>query len=284
MSATWKDGEEARLQRLEHTAERTETPCGDGRLVWRAWGEGMPLVLLHGGFGSWRHWIRNIDALAARRRVLAVDLPGLGDSDTAPQPHTPAHLADIILDGLNRLIPRSATFAVAGFSLGAVIGATLAARASSRVAGTFLIGPSGLGPHWRDATSDLRRWTPEMTEAEVHEVVRHNLERTMIASRAAGTEFTVSMQLRHLRRGRGLKGLPLSRSSAVLDALPAIAERTSIIYGANDPYAVPDPAGALDMLRRHFPSVTGHVIDDAGHWVNYEAPEAVNALLTDRIG
>src|SRR3546814_6277896 len=48
--------------------------CGDGQMVWRLWGEGPPLVLLHGGSGSWTHWFRNIPALARRYRVIAADL------------------------------------------------------------------------------------------------------------------------------------------------------------------------------------------------------------------
>ena len=41
----------------------------------------MPTVLLHGGSGSWNHWVRNIDALlASGRQVIAPDLPGFGDS------------------------------------------------------------------------------------------------------------------------------------------------------------------------------------------------------------
>ena len=36
-------------------AQRLETPCGDGSMVWRVWGSGPPLVLLHGGYGSWMH-------------------------------------------------------------------------------------------------------------------------------------------------------------------------------------------------------------------------------------
>ena len=53
------------LDRLERTATRTETPCGDGTMVWRSWGEGPVLVLFHGGAGSWRHWAHNIDVLSA---------------------------------------------------------------------------------------------------------------------------------------------------------------------------------------------------------------------------
>src|SRR5690606_94454 len=66
----------ATVARIDRTAERRTTPCGDGHLVWRLWGNGPPLVLLHGAFGSWTHWLRNIPALAARFRVIAPDMPG----------------------------------------------------------------------------------------------------------------------------------------------------------------------------------------------------------------
>jgi len=41
-------------------ARRVETPCGNGHMVWYLWGDGPPLALLHGGYGSWTHWIRNL--------------------------------------------------------------------------------------------------------------------------------------------------------------------------------------------------------------------------------
>ena len=45
----------ALVEGIAAEAERFETPCGEGCLVWRSWGEGSPLVLLHGGYGSWTH-------------------------------------------------------------------------------------------------------------------------------------------------------------------------------------------------------------------------------------
>jgi len=45
-------------------AQRVDTPCGIGTMVWRIWGSGPPLVLFHGGYGSWTHWIRNVLVLA----------------------------------------------------------------------------------------------------------------------------------------------------------------------------------------------------------------------------
>ena len=64
-------------------------------LTWRVWGSQniykRPVVLLHGGFGAWNHWIRNIPLLEKDFNVLAVDLPGCGDSSdcllyTSPSP------------------------------------------------------------------------------------------------------------------------------------------------------------------------------------------------------
>src|ERR1044072_1712671 len=47
-------------------------------------GEGAPLVLLHGTGGAWQSWLLNLEGLAQRHRVIAVDLPGFGQSDPLP--------------------------------------------------------------------------------------------------------------------------------------------------------------------------------------------------------
>src|ERR1051325_7613012 len=69
-------------------AERFATPCGDGTMAWRSWGQGAPLVLLHGGYGSWMHWIRNVPPLSRQFRVIAPDLPGLRQAATARRPRS----------------------------------------------------------------------------------------------------------------------------------------------------------------------------------------------------
>src|SRR5690606_37875478 len=65
---------------LQLEAEVSRTPCGQGDLVWRKWGSGAPVVLCHGGSGSWTHWIRTIPTLRHHYEVWVPDLPGLGDS------------------------------------------------------------------------------------------------------------------------------------------------------------------------------------------------------------
>ena len=49
------------------------SPDSVPRMAVRRSGAGPDLVLFHGGMGSWKHWIRNIDAHAGRFRVHALD-------------------------------------------------------------------------------------------------------------------------------------------------------------------------------------------------------------------
>ena len=48
-------------------------------------GHGPDLVLFHGGMGSWRHWTRNVEPLATRFTVHALDHPSYGDSAPVPR-------------------------------------------------------------------------------------------------------------------------------------------------------------------------------------------------------
>jgi pimeloyl-ACP methyl ester carboxylesterase len=58
------------------------------RVRWRRFGTDTtqpPLVLLHGGHGSWMHWLRNAEALSAGRTLWLPDMPGFNDSDAPPR-------------------------------------------------------------------------------------------------------------------------------------------------------------------------------------------------------
>jgi pimeloyl-ACP methyl ester carboxylesterase len=59
-------------------------------------GTGRPLLLVHGIGGSWRSWNTIFDALAAEREVIAVDLPGHGQTPQLAGEHSIATLADAV--------------------------------------------------------------------------------------------------------------------------------------------------------------------------------------------
>jgi pimeloyl-ACP methyl ester carboxylesterase len=109
-------------------------------------GAGRPLVLIHGIGGSWRSWRTIIDPLAEVRDVIAIDLPGHGQSPPLPGKPSVATLADAVEDFLVDHGLESAD--VAGCSIGARLALELARR--GRVGAVVALDPDGfLGAHER---------------------------------------------------------------------------------------------------------------------------------------
>jgi pimeloyl-ACP methyl ester carboxylesterase len=105
-------------------------------------GNGPPLVLVHGLGLSRRSWRPVRESLEQRHEVVAVDLPGFGDSPPLPDGDapTPTRLADILEHHIGRL--GLAAGAVVGNSLGGWVALELARRGCASCA--VAIAPSGL--------------------------------------------------------------------------------------------------------------------------------------------
>ncbi len=259
-------------------AQRLETPCGEGTMVWRVWGSGPALALLHGGYGSWTHWIRNVIALSRNFTVAAPDLPGLGKSATPPEPHTAESLARIIVEGLEIVFPKDIGLHIAGFSFGGVLGGHVAAQLGERVGGFTVIGSNGLGLV-RQPTA-LRRVPENASAVETLAVARHNLAALMIADPAKIDELAVYIQSHNAPRGR-VKSRRFSRADTLARALPLVKARLDGIWGERDATAYPHLDDRARALRNIQPGARFEVIPGAGHWVQYEAPDRFNPLLSE---
>lgn len=132
--------------------------CGTHKragLAYARAGEGESLLLLHGTGGSRRHWKPVWPLLTPHRDVLAVDLPGHGDSDSPSDgDHSPMGYAKAAMSFLDEL--GLARVHVAGVSVGGWIALELAklGRARSVVA----IGPAGLWPRRDPLSCSARLW------------------------------------------------------------------------------------------------------------------------------
>jgi 2-hydroxy-6-oxonona-2,4-dienedioate hydrolase len=255
-----------------------ETPCGDGTMVWRIWGAGPPLVLFHGGYGSWTHWIRNVLPLSRASTVIAPDLPGLGESATPPEPHTAEGLARILVEGLDIVMPRRERLHLAGFSFGGVLGGHVAAQLGDRVRAFTVVGSNGLGLI-RQPT-DLQRVPPSASGEEALAVHRHNLGALMIADAAKIDELAVYVQSTNAPRGR-VRSRRFSRADTLVRALPLVTARLDGIWGGRDATAYPHLDERARTLRSFQPEARFEVIEGAGHWVQYEAADHFNPLLAE---
>lgn len=264
---------------MERASVRHETPCGAGRMIWHAWGEGTPLVLLHGGTGSWRHWVRNIEAFADTRRVVCPDLPGLGCSDMPPDPENPPAMAAILAQGLDRVIGRDTRYDLAGFSFGGVLAGVLAARDTGRARSLTIVGSGGLGlPRGTTQLVKVRHLEGEARIA-AH---RANLASLMIADPARIDELALLIQDWNTRHSR-LKSPLISRGTWLRDALTGLRCRVNAIYGSRDAPSMPDIVARERAMRAMQPGLRFHAIEGAGHWVAYEASSEFNATLRDML-
>jgi len=269
------------VQGVAAEAQRVETPCGDGHMIWHVWGEGPPLALLHGGYGSWTHWIRNVLPLSRSFAVAAPDLPGLGESAAPPEPHTAEGLAGIVVEGLDIVFRGQSRLHIAGFSFGGVLGGHVAAQLGDRVRTFTIVGSNGLGLV-RQPT-ELRRLPEGASKAEALAIARHNLAALMIADRGKIDELAVYIQAQNAPRGR-VKSRRFSRADTLARALPLIKARIDGIWGERDATAYPHLDDRARALRIVQPGARFEVIPGAGHWVQYEAADRFNPLLADIAG
>jgi 2-hydroxy-6-oxonona-2,4-dienedioate hydrolase len=276
------DAAAAFVSKIESLGTRVMTPCAAGSLIWRIWGEGSPLVLLHGASGSWTHWIRNVRALATRFRVLVPDMPGFGDSDAPLEPHTADGLAELVASGLDVILPPPTKLDLAGFSFGGIIGGLVAARLKGRIRTLVLLGTGGLALP-RAATRPLLRIQPGMTLDESGRVHRENLRTLMIASSDKVDDLAIFLQIDNLRRTRFKSG-DIPQSDTLLKALPAIQARITGIWGRHDAFAGPNLEECRRILASAQQDLDFRVIEGAGHWTPYEAADQVNAILCDMLG
>jgi pimeloyl-ACP methyl ester carboxylesterase len=267
------------LDRLERTAKRTETPCGDGTMVWRSWGEGPDLVLFHGGAGSWRHWAHNIDVLSRTYRLLVPDLPGLGESAFPPDGDDAMQVAQIVANGIDTVLGAEARYDVAGFSFGGTMATCVGAIHGARVRSVTIIGSSGVGPS--GSAVELLK-VRHLTGDERVATHRINLNRLMIADPAKIDALALAIQEWNTRHSR-LKTPTLSRSGALPNALKRVVAPVNGIWGERDAPANPRAPLRVAALRELRPDADVRMIPGAGHWVAYEAPEQFNAMLLEML-
>jgi len=277
----------AEVRQLLASATRLETPCGQGSMVWHRWqpapltAAGDPplrtVVLLHGGSGSWTHWLRNIAALVrSGRQVLAADLPGFGDSALPAGGSDADALPEPVEAGLELLLGGDACDLVA-FSFGGMVAGLLTAKFPARAARLVLVGSPGLGVASRN-TVTLTAWRHLSDPAQREAVHRGNLAALMLHRPEAITPLALRLHTDNTLRDR-MKGRRLAYTDILARTLPAVRCPVFAVYGREDAL-YRQRQDALAPALQAAPDFRGmHWIEGAGHWVQFEQSQAFDAVL-----
>ena len=253
------------------------------QLAYDEAGSGTPVVLLHAGIADRRMWRNQLPALAARHRVVAVDLRGYGDSELPPTPF--AHHDDVIglLDALG--LPQAA---LVGCSFGGKVAVDTALAYPDRVAALALFGAPVSGNEWSEETEQL--WEelvgdvdPEDFAATAAGEVRFWVVGPTREPADVDPElirFAQEMDQRALAAELALSAVEVGELD--LPAIDRLGElRMPVLVGAGAA-DVPDISRLADRIAAEaLAAVRLPDVPDAGHLLPLERPGPVNAALLD---
>lgn len=246
-------------------------------------GNGPPLILFHGSMGSWRHWVRNIPALSSIRTVIALDLPGYGQS-TAVEPGISADAyIDLVFSAVIDICGGTETIDLAGFSFGGQIALGCAVRLGSRTRRLALLTPSGFtAPKGRTIEMPRRR-DFDQSESRQREYHRRVLLTIMLADPASADDAAIDIQATNSASAR-FDGRHISWSGQTPAMLGKIKCPTLLVYGDHDPMPYPSYGDRIAIARQAMPDIEAVLVPGAGHWLQYERATETNHLLTNFFG
>ena len=268
------------ISRVESQSKYIEQAYTWGKVVWHVWdatkvanaSQSRPLVLLHGGSGSWTHWVRNVEHFAQTRPVWALDIPGFGDSDLPTSVTDADGLVPYLAEILTKTFEHEAVD-VMGFSFGGMTAGLMAAQYPHIIRQLILVGAPGLGLFGKELP--MRGMATHMDEAEIRNVHKHNLNAMMFAHAESVTDEVIELQQSNVARDR-LRRRRIARTDVLAKAQTHWMCPVHGVWGELDALY----ANTLQQIPTVLPSLaTFKVVPDAGHWLMYERPEAFHAAV-----
>ncbi|WP_043697865.1 acetoin dehydrogenase dihydrolipoyllysine-residue acetyltransferase subunit [Tepidimonas taiwanensis] len=234
---------------------------------------GTPVLFIHGFGGDLGNWLFNLDAIAETLPVIALDLPGHGQSDPKLPGTTLTDLAGFVARFLDAIgVPRAH---VVGHSMGGAIAARLALEAPQRVASLMLVNSAGLGGEIN--TDYIEGFVTAASRRELKPVIEH-----LFADPSLVTRQLLDDLLKY-KRLDGVTEL-LRALSASLFAGGRQAEQPALeLEGSGVPVAVVwgEADRVIPASHAHHapPGAKVTVLPGAGHMTMMEKASDFNALL-----
>jgi pimeloyl-ACP methyl ester carboxylesterase len=244
-------------------------------------GNGRPIVILHGLFGSSQNWASMGRRLAGRGRCVALDLRNHGRS-----PQAPTHSLDDCIEDLRGWIGShlDAPPRLVGHSMGGLIAMGFAIAHPSMTAGLAVI---DIAPraYPQDHERELQALRTDIsgcgTRGELDVLLAPILPDPLVR------QFLLTNAVRAPgHAGSGSEAFRWRLNVAALES-SSISSDFSRVTGRFEGPALFVAGGRSDYLRegdheqvlRHFPRARIEYIPDADHWPHVSAPQELEALL-----
>jgi pimeloyl-ACP methyl ester carboxylesterase len=242
--------------------------------VWLARGTGAPLVLIHGFGADLNGWRPMVARLSGARPILALDLPGHGNSKLVG-----AASFETLVDAIEAALveERVAAAHLVGHSLGGAVASALVERRSVAARSLMLVAPAGLGPDINGAfiagflrarsEASLAPWMRLLTTEE--ESLGSAIVKTTLRQRA---DLGVGEAQEEIAAALFPDG---AQAFSVRDRLMRIAVPAKVVFGLDDQIIPPRHARGL-------PGAIGvHLFPGVGHMPHFEARGEVARLVTE---
>ncbi len=257
---------------------------------WQAGDTGSAVVLVHGLGGSIENWEHNLNVLARRHRVYALDLIGHGHTDKLPLIKDLMVLVQLISNFMGTQNIDKAT--LIGNSLGGGLALALAIQFPEKVEKLVLIDTAGMGrevniilrlgsvpllgkllmgrPSLQGIEKLLRiiyydpaLVTPELVKISYELAVLPGASRALLSVTHAGINFW---------------GERAKYTKLILNNLGKITAPTLVFWGKQDRVR---PVAYAQIAASKIPGAKLHIFDKCGHCAMFECPEKFNKLVLD---
>jgi pimeloyl-ACP methyl ester carboxylesterase len=243
-----------------------------------------PIVLVHGLGGCWQWWLENIPFLGRHHRVIAVDLPGFGDSEPLPSPGSMSGHVETLRALCDEL--ELGPTVLVGHSMGGLIALLFAREHAERLRGLALVCAGGVTLSENRLRVIVRGFLlynmwfsrPSVTRA----FARRPRLRRLLFKLATGDPRTLSPELGaelipRLGSAPGFaEAVVQAAGVANLVAPEEIKTPTLLIWGSRDPIV---PVRAARELAAQIDGARLEVLDGVGHCPMWERPDEFNQLL-----
>ena len=242
------------------------------KLYFRTYGHGIPLIILHGVFGSSDNWQTLGKEFSKQYKVYLVDQRNHGNS-----PHSDKFDYNVMRDDVLELMynEKIDQAHILGHSMGGKVSMCFATHYPERVNKLIVvdIAPKHYPPHHEkifrgfhslklDQIKSRKEADGQMAQTISDFSVRQFLLKNLTRN---GEKFVWKLNLDIIEKNARHIGMPLNEEGR-------FNGHTLFIAGGNSDYILPEDE---ENIRVQFPNAELHTIPEAGHWIHAEQPGAL---------